>query len=155
MKTKAQISTLILVITLMFTLNTFAKTKNFAFEDEAYINDIPFNTEMVVNDLKLAAIDFEDEAYIDDIELDTERIANMYNYQKALEHNFILDEEVYVDDITFDTKAIVAVYNFNQALENEFNFSEELVVDDIPFDTMVIANDSNNNFSCYLADSTK
>lgn len=155
MKTKAQFSIAILVVTLMFTLNTFANSKNFAFEDEDYIDDIPFSTEMVVNDLKLASIDFEDEAYINDIEFDTERIANMYNYQKALEYNFNLEEEAFVEDILFDTKSVVTNYKFKQALANEFDLTEEVVVDDIPFDTRMIADNSNNNFSCYLVDSNK
>ena len=60
MKTQTKISTLILIISMMFASSTFAMNKNFDFEEEAYVDDIPFNTEWVVSELMTLAIDFED-----------------------------------------------------------------------------------------------
>ena len=73
------------------------------FEDEAYINDIPFNTEMVVNEMMLPEFDFEEEAYVDDIPFATEMVVAAYNYRLAVNSEFDLSEENYVDDIPFNT----------------------------------------------------
>lgn len=52
----------------------------FVMEEEAYIDDIPFDTEKIAqralyNESQKETYQFEDEAYIDDIPFDTEEIA--------------------------------------------------------------------------------
>jgi len=91
----------------------------FELEDEMYIDDIPFDTEMIVesylesNDITLPLdMNFvlEDEEYIDDIPFNTELIAKAYlENSSSLSHDeivFTLDEEEYIDDIPFDTETI-------------------------------------------------
>jgi len=57
---------------------------NFSFNEEVYVNDIPFNTDS---------------------------ISNEYNYLKAVNKNFEIDEESYIDDIPFNTKKMVREFN--------------------------------------------
>ena len=61
MKTKTQLSALVLIITMMFASSTFANNKSFDFEEESYIDDIPFNTEWVVSELMTLSYDFEEQ----------------------------------------------------------------------------------------------
>jgi hypothetical protein len=56
-------------------------TADFNFEDEAYIDDIPFNTECVSANCHYQqaigkVFDFEDESYIDDIPFNTHTLAS-------------------------------------------------------------------------------
>jgi hypothetical protein len=46
---------------------------------------------------------FEEEEYIDDIPFDTEAIAEAYNYENSLKVEYEFNDEAYVDDIPFDT----------------------------------------------------
>ncbi len=65
--------------------------------DEAYVNDIPFNTEMVANQALLNGVDYlEEEAYVDDIPFDTKKIYydSMTDQMTAEYQN-----EDYIDDI--------------------------------------------------------
>jgi hypothetical protein len=57
-----------------------AIAENFSFDEEIYVNDIPFNTDS---------------------------ISNEYNYLKAVNKNFEIDGESYIDDIPFNTKKMV------------------------------------------------
>ena len=81
--------------------NTFLK--NFQLKDEAYINDIPFDTETIFYDqLALQNFnEFENENIIDDIPFDTKKIA----MNAILNNNELVfeNEEKFIDDIPFDT----------------------------------------------------
>lgn len=103
MKTKLHTAALITMITL-FTANLFAS--EFNFEEESYIDDIPFKTEMVVNEMMTPEFDFEDEAYINDIPFNTASIAASYVYNTAITVLFEMEEEAYIDDIPFKTEKI-------------------------------------------------
>ncbi len=113
MKTIKSISVLLGTFALMFSLNLNAAVETFNFEEEAYINDIPFNTECVTADYlyKKAIIenyDFEEEAYIADIPFDTECVTANCRYQKAINVIFNFEEEAYIDDIPFNTYAFLS-----------------------------------------------
>ena len=143
MKTNTQISALLLIISMMFASSTFAMNKSFDLVEEDYIDDIPFNTEWVVNELMTLTVDFEEEAYVDDIPFNTVAIAASYNYEVSTALTYELVEEEYVDDIPFSTEWIA-----NEVLSEPVTFNEEAYVDDIPFDTRAIANESllNTNY---------
>ena len=148
MKTKKHFPVIILSIILLIGINTFATPKNFNFEDEAYINDIPFDTEKIVNEL--SKTEFEDEAYIDDIPFDTEAIVIIYKYNKAVGELFELEDEADIKDIPFNTASVVANYKYQTAININFDFNEENSIDDIPFNTAMIACFNNEAYSCNL-----
>lgn len=106
MKTIKTISLLLGTLAFFLTLNLSTTAKNFNFEEEVYINDIPFNTEDVALECKYqhaVAIEynFADEAYIEDIPFNTECVTANCKYQKAIKVLFSFDEETYIDDIPF------------------------------------------------------
>ncbi len=88
---------------------------SFDFEEEAYINDIPFDTECVsINCIYQKAIaetfEFEEEAYVDDIPFATDSI--------ALNCEFEFEDESYIDDIPFNTNKIAKHNNRNHFVYN-------------------------------------
>jgi hypothetical protein len=116
---------LTLAILLFFSINfLFADdwVDNFKIEDEAYIDDIPFDTEAVVKSLCIDGdekiienepdIEIEEEEYIDDIPFDTKEIFDKIQKSKESYYKDILslEEEDYIDDIPFDTKKIFNKY---------------------------------------------
>ena len=54
----------------------------------------------------------DDEAYIDDIPFDTEEIAAAV-LENGLNRLFVMDDESYIDDIPFDTQVIYECYHNN------------------------------------------
>jgi hypothetical protein len=141
MKTLKMTTTLLALLTVLFTANVNAST--FDFEDEPYINDIPFDTkevvEQVMNEQNLAQFDFEDEAYIDDIPFDTHCVTVQCFYQKAIGVEFNFTEETYIDDIPFDTRQNVIQAAYKSAIEEVYNFSDEVYIDDIPVEIFTAA----------------
>ena len=113
--------------------------------EEAYVDDIPFDTEWIAHQATLPSIDFEDESYVDDIPFNTEQIAANATYKKAVETEFMFEEESYVDDVPFNTEYIAQQANFRDAFAKEYNMAEEAYVDDIPFDTCKIAANASKN----------
>ena len=90
-------------------------------EEEAYINDIPFDTRAIaLQSLFLNLEKPEEEAYINDIPFDTETIAALYNYNLK---DIFPEEEAYIDDIPFNTSEIVKEYLIN---ENGFASTPEM-----------------------------
>jgi len=100
MKTLTTITALI-AIAIMISANLNASPVNFA--EESYINDIPFNTTEVYNDIiaeqTLAQFDFKEEQYIDDIPFNTECVSTNCLYQKAISVEFNFEEEQFINDI--------------------------------------------------------
>ena len=92
----------------------------------------------LVNEAVAVEFDFEEEAYIDDIPFDTKCVSSMCKFKKAVKVNFEMEEENYVDDIPFDTEKISSVSKSQKALETEFEFDDEAYIDDIPFETTEI-----------------
>lgn len=97
--------TVLLVIALLFSLNIFAT--GFDFEDEQYIDDIPFN--------------------IEEVEMQA-------RYEQAISVDFMLtEEESYIGDIPFNVEEIAEQARFEMAIATDFTFSDEEYIDDIPF----------------------
>lgn len=51
---------------------------------------------------------FEEEAYIDDIPFNTETLADAYIYQESLKVEYQFADEAYVDDIPFNTQSAIS-----------------------------------------------
>jgi len=124
----------------------------FTLEEEAYIDDIPFNTEVVTDEMfwGYAYLNptnnkylLEDEDFVNDIPFDTEKVywECMFNCsEKAVDlASLNLDEETYIDDIPFNTQKIFAIstpsYIIADKQLKEFKLEEEGYIDDIPFNT--------------------
>jgi len=129
-------------ITLLFILFSFtnAFSNTIQFEEEQYVDDIPFDTEMVVNEMMNPEFDFEDEAYIDDIPFNTACVTINCNYNKVISVVFELEEETYINDMPFDSEKVAEWYACNNAVSFDFELNDESYIDDIPFDTFTIAN---------------
>ena len=102
-------TTALLAIILLATLNIFAT--GLEFEQEQYIDDIPFNVEEIANQARFEmaiAIDFtfSDEEYIDDIPFDEDYLTRLKLYAEAISQSFSYDDEKYIDDIPFTTSPI-------------------------------------------------
>lgn len=132
----------IALITLTIVTNTFmAFASPVVFEEEAYIDDIPFNTHIIFENLTLEnTFGFGFEEYIDDIPFDTFEIASKTD---SISPDF--DNEPVIDDIPFSTNKVVAELKYADALQIDFDFEEEAYVDDIPFNTELIASRKANN----------
>ena len=141
MKTLNITKTIAVIFVTLFTINLSAAVLNF--EEENYINDIPFDTHEIYNEIvertDLMEFDFEEETYINDIPFDTKCITVDCGYEKALQEEFSFDEESYIDDIPFDTECITAECIYNKAIKVTFSFDDESYIDDIPFETESIA----------------
>ena len=93
----------------MIVTNSFENNvlPEFDFDDEAYINDIPFSTECVTakcrfNKAMSVVFEIEEEEYVNDIPFNTKYIAENSN-SKTVD----FQEEAYIDDIPFNTATIV------------------------------------------------
>jgi len=131
----------VIAITLLFIIfsSTSSLGNNFNFKDEAYIDDIPFDTETVVHEMNISDFDFKDEAYIDDIPFNTAYVTANYNYLKAMAVNYELVDEDYINDIPFNTEKVTETYTYSKAVSVEFQLTDEEYIDDIPFNTQLIA----------------
>jgi hypothetical protein len=138
-------------------LNVAALSAKFELKEEAYINDIPFDTKRIfveANDELGCHVIYgyspllEEEKYIDDIPFNSYDIASNTNYgffviNPAL-RNFNVGEEAYIDDIPFDTESIYKSFdsldsftekNDKNYLIESFDLQDEGYIDDIPWDT--------------------
>lgn len=88
---------------------------------------------------------FEEEAYINDIPFNTECVSKNCLYQKALLEIYMLDAEQYINDIPFDTELIKAQNKNVSIMQLDFEFEEESYIDDIPFDTFTLAHKYNQD----------
>ena len=107
MKTLRHLSTIISIFILLISINLTASNSSFNFPEEDYIDDIPFNTELIYHYLMLPEFDFEEEAYINDIPFNTSEIVENYNLEQTLKVEFTMEEESYIDDIPFNTSDVV------------------------------------------------
>lgn len=79
------------------------------------------------------------EAYINDVPFDTEVIAKTYMLEEAMADTFELKEEDYIDDVPFNTEAIYKEYNSNCAMQQVFEIADEEYINDFPLNTYKIA----------------
>ena len=111
----------LLVLSLLLA-STSSSASEFSFEEEAYVPDIPFDTELVVHELMSGEFNFEEEAYVDDIPFNTAEVCAQCLYRKAVSVEFENEEEAYCEDIPFDTESVVMEYRYDQVLEQAFEF---------------------------------
>jgi len=95
------IITALITIAIIFSVNLNASPVNF--NEESYIDDIPFSTTEIYNEIiteqQLTDFTLEEEQYIDDIPFNTECISTNSQYQKAISVEFNFEEEEYINDI--------------------------------------------------------
>lgn len=113
-------------LAIFFSINTMAVVN---FEDEAYINDIPFDTEAIFNEVviekNLVEFNFNDEEYINDIPFDTEVIADKKLYELAFNKEFVIEVEAYIDDIPFNTEEVCeSLYEDNKSETLTCNYNK-------------------------------
>ena len=87
------------------------------------IASVAFGSELNLNNNSKVVppeIVFEDEAYIDDIPFDTQAIAEAYLLNETMSVEFDFEEEAYVDDIPFNTNEVVKNYKTEEYLKNIF-----------------------------------
>ena len=105
-----------------------------ALQDEAFIDDIPFDTWMIsqssVPDKVMMIL--PEEEYVDDIPFNTEKIAQHCILSKLM----CGQDEASVDDIPFDTEKIFNRLQWEECLAE---WCDEKNVDDIPFNTRYLA----------------
>ena len=87
---------------------------------------------------------FEEEAYVDDIPFNTADISRQKLFELAMMQDFDLNEEASIDDVPFNTEQVVINYNFRQATKQVYEMTEENYVNDIPFNTCLIAAKATN-----------
>lgn len=153
MKTTYKISALIASLVLMLAINLNASNLLPKFTEESYIDDIPFDTELIFEQLTMPEFDFEDETYINDIPAEMLCVSPDCKYEKAISVTFEQDEEMYVDDMPFNTEKIASQYLFETALNADFEMEEEAYINDIPFNTGLVASNVSldmqvSTFSC-------
>jgi hypothetical protein len=144
MKTTYKISTLIASLFLMLAINLNASNFLPAFAEEAYIDDIPFDTELIFEKLTMPEFDFEEEAYINDIPAELYCTTPDCMYEKATSIVFETSEEGYIDDLPFNTEKIANEYQFDTALNMDFEMEAEKYIDDIPFSTALVSSNTEN-----------
>jgi len=86
-------------------INDIYSIKEPDFAEEAYVNDIPFDTWEVAVDAILEGdeVKLEEEAYVNDIPFDTRAIAGKYLLRRMMETS----DEANVNDIPFNTEKIL------------------------------------------------
>ncbi|MFA5417321.1 MAG: hypothetical protein WC341_02575 [Bacteroidales bacterium] len=108
MKTLLKYTFALALFTVALHLNANTPPTVAALPEEAYINDIPFNTGQIFDSLYDASLSdtyqLTDENYISDIPFNTVEIAADSMEMETSE--FTLDNENYIDDIPFATKNI-------------------------------------------------
>lgn len=143
MKTTTKLTALIATIALFLAFNLNAMDMVPKFVEEQYIDDIPFDTEKIYDEVMLAEITFEEEAYINDIPFELPCVTPECKYKQAISLDFEAEEEAYIDDVPFNTEKIAADHSFKIAMNATFENREEEYIDDIPFSTCVIASIAN------------
>lgn len=122
-------------LTVILTFAALSSTANNNYPlllEEVYINDIPFDTELIAEihsfNGMVKEFDFSEETEIFDIPFNTACIIADCRYEMALAREFEMEEETYINDIPFNTEKI-------NAIPVSIDFSEESDINDIPFDT--------------------
>ena len=99
MKTRKNI---LLIISLTILLSLHLNATISFFTGDSSTNDIAkteMNKSTKGEDSFLAEFNFEDEEYIDDIPFDTDCVTAQCKYEKAISIDFNFEEEEYIDDL--------------------------------------------------------
>ncbi len=97
-------TTVLIATALLISLNVMAS--GFQFDQETYIDDIPFN--------------------LDSVEIQV-------RFEEAVSVIFSLNEENFINDMTFTDNDLDEISNYYKATVETFDFEEEEYIDDIPF----------------------
>ena len=144
MKTQKSYTAILLLLALLFAVALQASTA--LKSEPLNLLDTPPEVEGVSNNtVSPLSVDFnfEEEEYVNDIPFNTKCVSAICKYEKAMSKTYILEEEAYVDDIPFDTENIYNESLLQNAFDIEFNLEDEAYVDDIPFDTYAVAKNYN------------
>ena len=82
---------------------------------------------------------YQEETYINDIPFDTHAVTSKIAFEKAINVQFKVEEESYVNDIPFDTHEVVEELIEKSILNPLPKMTEETYIDDIPFNTAEVA----------------
>ncbi len=99
MKTNFINSLLVVSLTVLITLHVNATIEFFS---ESTTGNEPSKTEMITLkniEPPVADFSFEEESYIDDIPFNTKEVSEQSKYEKAMETEFSFEDEEYIDDI--------------------------------------------------------
>jgi len=128
MKTTKIYSASLLILIILFVTGLNAKTLLGSLTENPPVTNLESESQM-------SAFDFEDEAYIDDIPFDTECVSRNCIYQKAISEVYNMDDESYIDDIPFNTELVSSKTELQSGLKKDFKLNDEDYIDDIPFNT--------------------
>ena len=133
MKTLVKTTALIVTLTILFSTTAFASifspVKGVFINNKPNASEEIYNDFTTENNL--LEFTFEEEKYIDDIPFDTKCISINCLFQAAISIDFTIEEEEYIDDIPFNTTCTSADCNYNKAIKVQFNFEEEEYIDDM------------------------
>ena len=102
--------TLVFVAITVLTTYVGASVTLHSFLEKAEVNSTYKTTDCVSLKYKEAIAQnfiFEEEGYVNDIPFNTDSISDEYNYLNIISENFEIEEEQYINDIPFNTKKIV------------------------------------------------
>lgn len=110
MKTLITISTLVLTITIILSSHIFTVATDFSESKKCEGSDVTVCSSYVAaiyEDATMANYYFDDEEYINDIPFNTNTISEKANYLNAMAEDFDFEKESYIDDIPFNTNYLV------------------------------------------------
>jgi hypothetical protein len=139
MKTTKIYSAAILILTVLF-VTVIKETSLYAAKD---IDNPPTTYNEYTN--TTPDFDFDDEAYIDDIPFDTECVSKDCVYEKAVSKVFELPEESTINDIPFNTAKVARLAEKQKTINKTLELENEEYVDDIPFSTLKVVCDKNSS----------
>ncbi len=129
MKTKNTIAAILISFISITSFSVTASTTDqFQMQEEAYIDDIPFNTASIFDSLQKASLSrsglvLKEEAYIDDIPFNTALVVANYHCCEAMKQQFAMQPEPYINDIPFNTSKIA-----RQAMSNAYMYASKVTM---------------------------
>lgn len=142
MKTQKYYTALMIILTVLFAITLRGSDLSHStLSPDLSAGNFPDRKAVSMNLVPLTEPVFEEEGYINDIPFSTECVSKRCQYEQALRIEFCFDEEEFVDDIPFNTTAIFEETNYQTVLNQDFLFTDEEYINDIPFNTCQIAND--------------
>jgi len=105
---KYTFATILIALAINTNANTMTPPVIIPLAEEAYIDDIPFNTETIFDSLldvnMTQTFNLSEEDYIQDIPFDTQEVVENASDESICTFN--LEDESYINDIPFSTEAI-------------------------------------------------
>ncbi len=77
-------------------------------------------------------IEFDQENYIDDIPFNMEEVVTQITYENAITVDFALTDEDYIDDIPVLIDTLTYTSSYSNIPVEDFSFEEEEYINDIP-----------------------